>query len=79
MAGGRHKFWITLARTLSTLPGRNLLVLGGDFNCTPEPSFGHVGHGQRAPAHYRADAREFNDIIREYDLCALNTWCSPKQ
>ena len=57
MAGGRQKFWTTLSRTLSTLPGRNLLVLGGDFNCTPEPSSGHVGHGHRAPAHYRADAR----------------------
>ena len=76
--GGRQKVWVMLARCLAGLPRRNLLLLGGDFNCTPMPQSGHTGPGHCPPEKYRADAPELQDIIRVHDLCLLNTWSSAK-
>ena len=47
--GGRQKVWVTLARCLAGLPQRNLLLLGGDFNCAPPPLSGHSGPGHCPP------------------------------
>ena len=76
LQGGRQKVWVSLSRCLASLPQRNLLVVGGDFNCSPHPQSGRTGPGHCPPDQYRADASELQDIVCVHDLCVLNTWCS---
>ena len=62
--GGRQQFWTSLSRSLSTMPRRDLLIVAGDFNCTPPATSGLTGTGHLAPDRFRADACDFQEIIR---------------
>ena len=79
MQGGRQQFWTSLSRSVSTMPRRNMLIVAGDFNCTPPAVPGLTGNGHICPDRYRADAHEFQELLRIHDLCALNTWTSPRR
>ena len=71
----RQRFWTQLSRSIASLPHRNVLLLGGDFNCTPKGSAGRMGAGLISGSAH-PDSTEFRDIIVEHDLCVLNTWQS---
>ena len=76
--GARQRFRTSLSRHLASLPRRNLLLLGGDFNCTPTGTAGLTGGGLISPVTAHVDSNDFRDVLVEHDLCAINTW-SPRR
>ena len=77
--GARHRLWTLLSRHFAALPRRNLLLLGGDFNCTPSGTAGLTGGGLLSSTSAHADSSDFRDILVEHDLCAINTWTSRRK
>ena len=77
--GARHRLWTLLSRHLAALPRCNLLLLGGDLNCTPIGTAGLAGGGLISSTSARADSSDFRDILVEHDLCAINTWTSRRK
>lgn len=76
----RKKFWIALEKLLGGLPKRNGLILAGDFN-TSIPFVKHLvgstryrwnSHSTCGSTH--PDAGALGDIIRQFQLSALNTF-----
>ena len=71
----RMQVWRTIHHWISGVPQRNQLLLLGDFNCTLMPQPPHVGTGvtdtSTAP---HQDADEFQRIVCQHGLTALNTW-----
>ena len=76
----RHSFWTQLDTTLHKLPGRNLLLCAGDFNCNiPEckPWTGPNSFrwkGKRVHCHPHEDHECFLTLMRRHGLRTLNTW-----
>ncbi|CAE7265457.1 unnamed protein product, partial [Symbiodinium microadriaticum] len=74
----RQHIWDTLSRTLKLLPSRNPLLLGGDFNAQLAKQHPHVGAANRSHDAGQDRDRQFQKLLGEHDLCALNTWhCRP--
>ncbi|CAE7216580.1 unnamed protein product [Symbiodinium sp. CCMP2592] len=69
----RHKYWDRLGALLHNLPQRNLLILAGDMNCTPEFVEGSMGHTYDASAKY-PDSGEFAALLEAHGLILLNGW-----
>ena len=67
----RHKLWTQLGRLLSVLPARNILVLAGDMNAYCLRHGSNVGSGVLA-SQQKLD-EEFQQLLRQHNLCALNT------
>ena len=72
----RATTWQSLHKTLGSLPGRNRLVLAGGFNCACIPAPATCGNciAPLNPA-YATDYMDLANIMKSYNLCALNTWC----
>ena len=70
----RSEVWTELHRLLASLPGRNPLLMMGDFNCNVKSSAGLVGSCVLAPQKRHADQGELQAILQSFQLCALNTW-----
>ncbi|CAE7364162.1 unnamed protein product [Symbiodinium sp. CCMP2592] len=69
----RHSLWDSLNATIQQLARRNMLVLLGDFNCTPIYVAGHIGCSMSSAELY-SDAAEFTTILEANQLVVLNTW-----
>ena len=69
----RHGLWDSLNSTLQQLARRNMLILLGDFNCTPIHAAGHTGC-PLPRAELCPDAAEFTTILEANQLVVLNTW-----
>ena len=69
----RHKLWEKLGALLHNLSRRNMLVMLGDYNCTPEYVDGAMGHRYEKASNY-PDANEFAAMIETHDLVLLNGW-----
>ncbi|CAE7225720.1 unnamed protein product [Symbiodinium sp. CCMP2592] len=69
----RHSLWDSLNATIQQLARRNMLVLLGDFNCTPIYVAGHIGCSLSRAELY-SDAAEFTTILEANQLVVLNTW-----
>ena len=69
----------TSLQTFGCPARRNLLLLGGDFNCTPTGTAGLTGGGLIFSTSAHADSSDFRDILVEHDLCAINTWTSRRK
>ena len=61
----RAAIWNAIDAALCRVPFRNILVLGGDFNCDPKP----------CQATYSAypDVLEFQELIKKYSLASVRT------
>ena len=76
----RAQFWNSLDKHLSQLPRRNQLLIAGDFNCSLHQDGRHVGtthctwHGQHHSGPDYGDRSSFQQLLRKFDLTALNTW-----
>ncbi|CAE7608842.1 unnamed protein product, partial [Symbiodinium sp. CCMP2456] len=68
----RHQLWDKLNTTVQGLARRNMLVLLGDFNCTPKHVQGHTGY-ELSRAELYADAAEFSTVLEANQLIVLNT------
>ena len=69
----RHKLWNKLGLLLHNLPRRNLLLLMGDFNCTPEFVQGSMSVAYSESSKY-PDADELAGVIEAHGLVVLNGW-----
>ena len=62
----RLQVWKAMDQLLHSLAHRNVLIWGGDFNCSLP------GHGT-PPANLQADFREFEGLLRKYHLHTMRT------
>ena len=74
----RHGLWDSLNSTLQQLARRNMLLLLGDFNCTPIHAAGHTGCPLPRAEIY-PDVAEFTTILEANQLVVLNTWLRRQQ
>ncbi|OLP77215.1 hypothetical protein AK812_SmicGene42749 [Symbiodinium microadriaticum] len=74
----RQKVWDKLGALLHNLSRRNMLVLLGDYNCTPEYVTGAMGHSYDKASNY-PDANEFAALLESHDLVLLNGWVRRSQ
>ena len=68
----RSKFWMSLGTLLHSIPTRNLVVVGADFNTQCRPVSGLIGRGTLQTCH-QPDP-EFEALLNEHQLVLLNTW-----
>ena len=72
IAQSRSFFWQTLSSLVRSIPQRNLVLLGADFNSRCAPLPGLIGRGvMKGNQGYD---EEFLSVVRENDLVLLNTW-----
>ena len=79
----RSKLWQALQSLLQELPARNLMMLAGDFNTDLKPRAHQVGPAMH-PTQWNysgshrlhTDQSEFQSLVQEHQLVALNTWDS---
>ena len=76
----RATLWNKLQSTLQSLPKRNILVLGGDFNSSLTRRSASVGIGtfvhrnRRITGSTHTDDDAFHELLKTCQLDALNTW-----
>ena len=75
----RQKLLMQIQKTIAHLPRRNVLLLGGDFNCPCEPH-GTVCGTAVVPHNplYYPDVQDHQHVWRSLHLTALNTWSRPQ-
>ena len=62
----RASFWTMLDRVLIRIPYRNLVLLGGDYNCVLP------GGSDRSHANY-PDSLEFQELMRKHSMASVRT------
>ena len=76
----RAEVWNLLQSLIQSIPKRNILILGGDFNCSLRQRSSSVGAGTFLNDHKRcfgsvhSDEDLFHSILKTHDIQALNTW-----
>ena len=70
----RAGVWQALRRSLNTLPVRNTMVLGGDFNISLPTVASHVGTSIIPKVEPLPDLPDIQAIMQDYGLVAVNTW-----
>ena len=72
-----HETWLALDKSLSALPRRNILLLGGDFNAKLSPCGPHVGAsvGQSG----QPVDNDFLALVQKHNLCMLNSWTTASE
>ena len=74
----RLKVWEKLGALLHNLSRRNMLIMLGDYNCTPEYVTGAMGHSYDKAGNY-PDANEFAALLESHNLILLNGWVRRSQ
>ena len=78
----RNQVWHQLFTLLQSFSQKNVLIMGGDFNCSAVLHSDAIGiptfrtgdtrcHGPRHP-----DSDQWHQLLSQFDLTALNTWNS---
>ena len=70
----RGLMWDSLSYYIRTLPIRNTLIIGGDFNTSLTSSRATVGQGALPAKHQQQDASILEAILEAQQLCVLNSW-----
>ena len=71
----RSQVWQALDRHLARIPVRDSLVAAGDYNTPLKPDPPLVGGVTcPMPCHPPEDLEDFSQLLRTYNLVALNTW-----
>ena len=73
-ASRREQYWNKLGSYVAGLPRRNILLLGGDFNCAARKEPGVAGHAAPDANPYYFDQDDFIGFLIANSLCLLNTW-----
>ena len=68
----RSRFWTQLGNLLHSLPSRNLVVVGADFNTQCRSVAGLVGRGVHSTQH--SPDVELEALLMAHQLVLLNTW-----
>jgi len=72
----RSHFWSKLGGLLHSLPVRNMLLLGADFNSKLRPVAGLVGRGLMKSS--QGNETELEAILQTHNLVLANTWTSSR-
>ena len=72
----RSHIWHSLQALITATPARHQLIIAGDFNATLTPMHPHVGPSVPKPATHANHDRDLQTLLKECDLCAVNTWHS---
>ncbi|CAE6965102.1 Kcnh5 [Symbiodinium sp. CCMP2456] len=72
----RSHFWSKLGGLLHSLPVRNTLLLGADFNSKLRPVAGLVGRGLMKSS--QGNETELEAILQTHNLVLANTWTSSR-
>ena len=72
----RTHIWHSLQALITATPARHQLVIAGDFNATLTPMHPQVGPSVPRPATHANQDKELQTLLKECDLCAVNTWHS---
>ena len=70
----RERVWIRLDQLISTIPIRNTLLLGGDFNCVGTFDGHRFGPSTARSQSPHPDKDSLANLARVHCLTALNTW-----
>ena len=76
----RLSWWNQLDQTLNSLARRNVLIMGGDFNCSLPQASSYTGpaefrwKGSLTTGAVHADQGHFLRVIKNHGITALNTW-----
>ena len=76
----RSELWLKLSHLLSTFSKKNALILAGDANCSTDQRCSAVGyptyarHGQRHYGSLHTDSHIWTQMLKQFNLIALNTW-----
>ena len=71
----RSQVWQALDRHLARIPVRDSLIAAGDYNTPLKPDPPLVGGVTcPMPCHPPEDLEDFSQLLRTYNLVALNTW-----
>ena len=72
----RHEIWTAIDRWITTTPFRHQLLIAGDLNCTLCPEGALVGRGVTNGQHPAKDIGRIQQVLRDHELVAVNTWQS---
>ena len=72
----RHELWTAIDRWITAVPFRHQLLIAGDLNCTLRPEGALVGRGVTSAPHPARDIDRVQQILRDHELNAVNTWQS---
>ena len=72
----RSHIWHSLQALITATPARHQLIIAGDFNATLTPMHPHVGPSVPKPATHANHDKDLQTLLKECDLCAVNTWHS---
>ena len=70
----RLHVWTAIQTWISGVPRRNGLLMLGDFNCTLAPNPPNIGQGVTDGSSPHQDREEFQRIVCQNGLVALNSW-----
>ena len=70
----RDKIWSRLDRLITSIPFRNTLLLGGDFNCVGTSDRRRFGPAMNQGQNPHADRMQLANIAQVHQLTALNAW-----
>ena len=71
----RSEFWTQLAKALHAVPKRNQVLVLADMNTDLHTDSIHVGKGVYVrQAQHASDANFLQELLRQQQLVALNTW-----
>ena len=70
----RQNVWHALQQLLDSLPARNKVIIGGDFNSTLRAAHPGIGPATPNPELHNNHDATLQQLIQDQELCALNTW-----
>ena len=70
----REGIWNKIDSWLKSIPLRNLVLVAGDLNCGLFPEKTYIGRGVAYACQVPPDQTRLQQLVKDHELCALNTW-----
>ena len=70
----RECLWGKIDSWLKSIPLRHFVLVAGDLNCGLFPEKTYIGRGVAYACQVPPDQTRLQQIVKDHELCALNTW-----
>ena len=70
----REGIWHKIDSWLKSIPLRHFVLVAGDLNCGLFPAKTYIGRGVAYACQVPHDQVRLQQIVKDHELCALNTW-----
>ena len=70
----REGVWHKIDSWLKSIPLRHFVLVAGDLNCGLFPEKTYIGRGVAYACQAPPDQTRLQQIVKDHELCALNTW-----